>query len=176
MKNSKELYLARAVPIRPAVLAAALSSYIETKAALTTFFLCAKYAHNSANALAGLPLEILYRIASFHRDVANAEALEEWTDGFECLTDECIPSDHLTTDELEKLEAKAREDFGSSGDAESDRFGDFLFERIFDCDIWHEDHWNQMEAYREEIEDETSKLSSDRNVSCMSRTRHYFFG
>ena len=178
MKDSKELYLARAIPTRPAVLAAALSSYIETKAALTTFFLCAKHAHNSANARAGLPLEIIYQIASFHREAADAEALREWTEGFNCATNKCVATYHLSADQLEEYEAKAREDCRIPDDVPDgslpSNYGDFLENRVFMSDDWQENHTIRMDAYQREILDETSKLSRYRNVSCVLHKWHCF--
>ena len=178
MGASNMVYLARAIPIEPAFLAAALTSYIETKAACTTFLLCAKHANSSATALGRLPPEMLHQVADVHRETANDEALSEWVSGLECATGQCVPHDHLASEEIETKKQEAREAFeipdDTSIDSTTDDFHDFLMDRAQGREVWQNEHWIRAVKYRGEIEDETSKLSRYRNVSGVSRPRHCF--
>lgn len=168
MMVSKKVYLARAVPIEPAILAAALTSYIETKASLTTFFCCANHAQSSSNALGRLPLELLYKVASLYREAAHGESLREWKDGFDCITDKCRPVDHLTRNLIRSLGGKAMQDYvplkDVSSKADSENFGEFMVDWLLLRDDWQDVHMDRMFEYREEIEDGTSKLSIYQSV------------
>ena len=182
MAVSKKVYLARAVPVDPAVLAAALVGYIETKATLTTFFLCGKYARNSSVPLGKLPFEILREIAIVYRDVIYHEALREWKPGFNCMTRDCITRDYTSLDERERLLKELSEDEDLSGDIsyDSDDSGCKYFHhghdvseivdtKFMESESWWDEHDKRATAFREEIENETSKLSKYRDVRCTSR-------
>ena len=101
--TSNHVHLAWAVPVDPLPTVASLLAFASCKAALTTFRLCARSVQVQAPGLSKLPLEIILSIEEYVLSSCRTTELERLSGPFKCLTDGCLPKDHLTEDNVAEM-------------------------------------------------------------------------
>ena len=87
-----------ATPVDAAKLGARMESYVETKASVHDFKLCARHAQPGAP-LGRLPSEVIEMIATEVQDAAFDKHLKTWQDSTRCCANECRPSEHLNEED-----------------------------------------------------------------------------
>ena len=100
---NNDIYLAWAIPVDPLHTLASLLAFASSKAALTTFRLCARSAQIPAPRLSRLPLEIILRIEDYVLSSCRTTELERLSVPFKCLTDVCDPEDHLNEEQIDEI-------------------------------------------------------------------------
>lgn len=169
---TKDIFLAWAVPVDPEEVTASLIAYESTYTVINTFRLCARY-----NAfLSRLPPELLSSIEDYVLSSSRANEIAKRDMPFRCLTDDCMPDDHLTVDKRDELKQLALGAFESQNlnvldeddqSAFEEAFEDFFVEFLYENDgDWGEKHRDQLEEmYRELIEGHSTTLSKAQAVS-----------
>ena len=90
---SEKITIAWAARVSFAQLGARLTSYIETRASITTFRCAARY--TPIKALHKLPEELISMIANQVSDQSFYGNVTEWVQAEDCLADRCTPLSHL---------------------------------------------------------------------------------
>ena len=83
MENTTRLTWA--IPVEAHILGASLEAYVESKAAITTFKLCAKYGNPSVTPLSTLPAELLNFVAGYIERHFFDERTQEWKEATNCV-------------------------------------------------------------------------------------------
>lgn len=81
-------------------MAASVEAYVQTKAAITTFRLAAKYTRTKS--LSKLPEEIKERIAVIVRDTSFRRNMRQWTKIYECLSGRCNIESHFKKEKIKR--------------------------------------------------------------------------
>ena len=104
----EDITIAWATPVDPVALGARLEAFAETKAATSTFRLCAKYASDSS--IERLPPEIIENISSAALDLAFSERIHGWIKAHACLVNTCNDDHDFSNDEIDWLKEQFEEE------------------------------------------------------------------
>ena len=83
-----------AIPIEAHLLGARLESYVESKAAVSTFRLCAQNGNPSEASVSKLPAELTEKIVTHIQHPFFEKRFLEWVDVTNCLDGWCFLLDH----------------------------------------------------------------------------------
>lgn len=95
--------VAWATPVDPFILGAQVEAYTESKAPISTFQLCVKYAGAHGKALGRLPPELVENVVGHIRRAIVEQRLRHWQKMELCCKDECSAFDHYSEEELLNL-------------------------------------------------------------------------
>ena len=105
------MILGWAMPVDSILFCSRMTAYAQTKACVTTFRCCVKYA-TSLSTLNLLSPEIVEMIVDEIKDSSFRSELLLWVRADRCLRKLCKPADHFSKAELEMISAKFKEDQG----------------------------------------------------------------
>ncbi len=156
-----------ATPIDAAELGARMESYVETKASVHVFKLCARHAQPGAP-LRRFPPELIEMIATEVQDAAFDKQLKTWQDSTRCCANECRPSEHLSEEIYESLREDHLteiDDCDLADDDECDCVHHFE-EYLVDLGVAHDEHLDAVETFLAKVEDNSYIESSGRFAKC----------
>ncbi|KAL6712983.1 hypothetical protein ACLMJK_009379 [Lecanora helva] len=96
--KARNINLAWAVPVDHAQLGARLETYVETKAAITTFRAC--LSHSSIPSMRNLPPEVMEMIAAALKDIAYVPKIRGWNRASKCVANNCKLEDHYSESDV----------------------------------------------------------------------------
>ena len=129
MENTTRLTWA--IPVEAHILGASLEAYVESKASIRTFKLCAHYGKSSLAPVSTLPAELLDLVAGYIERSFFDERILEWEEGSHCVENfnDCEVCDSLETiDDKEPLEKHC--------DIVASQVQKVCNERSFDTALW----------------------------------------
>ena len=156
-----------ATPIDAAELGARMESYVETKASVHVFKLCAQHAQ-PGTPLGRLSPELIEMIVTEVQNAAFDKQLETWQESTRCCANKCRPSEHLSEEFRESL----REDYLSEAEEH-----DFVEERdcvcthhfdgyLADIGMGHDEHLEAVETFLAKVEDNSYTESDGSFAKC----------
>ena len=156
-----------ATPVDAAELGARMESYVETKASVHVFKLCAQHAQ-PGTPLGRLSPELIEMIVTEVQNAAFAKQLETWQESTRCCANKCRPSEHLSEEDRESL----REDYLTEPDEcglvdDGDCGCEHHFDGyLADLGMGHDEHMEAVEIFLAKVEDNSYTESDGRFAKC----------
>ena len=155
-----------ATPVDAAELGARMESYVDTKASVHVFKLCAQHAQPGAP-LGRLSSELIEMIATEIQDAAFDKQLKAWQQSIRCCAQMCRPSEHLDEEVRERLREDFLTDEHELGHEDSDCVSlDYFDEYAIDQGMGYDEHMEAVEAFLAQVEDNSYIESSGRFAKC----------
>ena len=146
--------VAWAMPVRSVDLGARLETYAETRATITTFRLCVKYAARESS-LSRLPPEMVEIVTSHINEPIFQQRRQEWAKAESCCANDCSALDHFTEEEIREMKIDIFKGLDEDELSESS-LDEYINEHImdecldYDTHLWKVDqHYYQIDENRD---------------------------
>ena len=154
-----------ATPVDAAELGARMESYVETKASIHVFKLCAQHAHPGAS-LGKFPPELIEMVSNEVQNAAFNRRLQIWQDSTRCCANKCRPSVHLSKEDYESLiEEHVVEDHDCEimdGESVCNEHLRSFEEYLDETGVGHEEHTDAVEGFLAQLESNNPYTKSGR--------------
>ena len=144
-----------------------MESYVETKASIHVFKLCAQHAQPGAP-LGRLSPELIEMIVTEIQDAAFDKQLKTWQESTRCCANKCRPSEHLSEESCESLREDyllevEEHEFVDESDCDcAHHFDGYLA----DLGMGHDEHLEAVETFLTKVEDNSYIESDGRFAKC----------
>ncbi len=147
-----------------------MESYVETKASIHVFRLCAQHAQPGAP-LGRFPPELIEMIATEVQNAAFDRQLQTWQDSTRCCANKCRPSEHLSEEDYESLreEHLAETDdcsLTTDGECGCDYALHEFEEYLAESGVGHDEHMEAVETFIAKVEDNSYIENRGRFAKC----------
>ena len=156
-----------ATPVDAVQLGARMESYVETKASIHVFKLCAQHAQPGAP-LGKLSPELIEMIVTEVQDAAFDKHLQIWHESTRCCANKCRSSEHLSEESCEEMRLDFLVDGPECDLMDEDDCGcEYHFEGFLaELGMGHDEHIEAVDIFLAKVEDNSYTKKGGRFAKC----------